>query len=246
MPIDVFTMLELRSGDAPIEACRTYLDRCGIERMLVAPAIPGGPRDEFDLNCDVLDHCASDPRLAPLYTALPADPHSFPRVMRGALATEPFAGVWVPLEAATHPDQWTPALEAAAEAGVPVFLPLDSTPASVLRASLAARKCSRVACVLCCPREGPWAAAAEAVAQARERADASLFVATANAMAEDVRVVLRTAPADRVVFASGNDFSAIGISAAATLLDSLRQTLAPQVFASLTRTNASTLFIRNN
>lgn len=228
-----------------------YLDACGVQRLLVGhldAAATGVDRDEVEGNLACLAACRDEPRLAPLYTIRPGRPDSHPHVLRGALLSEPLAGVLLaPALMGVGIDDrlLDPWLAAAAEqrAAAVVLVGRDAA-TRAMRAHALARRHPTLALVICqAARERDWPESLAAVSRSIEREDSRVFLGTAHASAAEVLEAVRTVGADRLVLAS--DAACHGAQHAARvsgLLGELRDALPEDALAKIVASNARRLF----
>lgn len=242
-------------GSASPARLTTYAGVCGIDLVLVsnrdAASRPAGAGDcpETDANAATLDACEQNRYLAPLYWVRPGRIDSHVNALAGALETAPFvaavfaptANGFEPIEAVLRP--YLTVLAVVKRVAVFCLGPDErSSPAHIYGLARLFPTVPFVLCA-CAATAAQRASAADVARHCAARKDADVYVDTAHADAREIRALVGTAGADRVLFGTnalvyGDTHTPRTIA----LLDELKQLLPLEVYQQVTGGNAVRLF----
>jgi predicted TIM-barrel fold metal-dependent hydrolase len=237
-----------------IEWMRSYVELCGVQRVLVSnldgAAVGDRPRDvdELDANVACLEVCRAHSFLAPVYWVRPGRLDSNIHAFAGALESEPFVGAFFspPFNRFEADDtRLDPYLAALAKLGKPALVQVgvdDATRPERIHAL--GRRHPRTSIVLCnVAGNVHWKEALDVTARAKARDEARLLLETADATAADVVEAVQAAGADRVVY--GSDATRLSERhgpRCREVLASLREALPPEERARVLGGTAGELF----
>lgn len=252
MLVDVHAQFD---DSTPPGRLHTYAGLCGLDYVLVANGAAasthgGGTNlDEATANGAALEASRKHRRLLPLYWARPGERDSYVHALAGALASEPFVGLF--LSPAENGYDVTdklldPYIDVLTTAERPCVIRVsDDSRSRPAQIGVLAKRHPDVAFVLCICAAKPElrAEALDVIRRSWQSQDAQMYLDTSHADGNGVRTAVRALGAERVVY--GTDALRHGESHVPrhiALLDELRKSLAAEEFRLVAGANAARLF----
>ncbi|MBN2447977.1 MAG: amidohydrolase family protein [Phycisphaerae bacterium] len=230
----------------------SYLDACQVKVVMVSHTdhdASGGALDEVDINTAILKTCEPNPNMLPVYWARPGQVDSNARAFSGALLSNPFvAATFSPAIHGYEPHDIArlgPYLEVLSGLGRPALLHLGRSAAASGHQLLAmASRWPKLPIILVNALVNPGRTSLlEAVAQAGRRGEASLYVETGHASAEEVAKAVDVVGVGRVLFGSDachdGETHAAGVQA---LLESTHSRLGATFVSQIVFSNPQRIF----